>query len=255
MKKAWIIARRDFRSYFASPIAYLIIAFFLAVVGWMFFNGLAYYIRENAMYNANQVGARGATITDGIVRPLYGNMNVIFLLLLPLLTMRVFSEEKKQHTIELLLTSPVKLSHLVIGKFLSSALFVGVMLACTLVYPIILAIAGNPDYGPIFTSMLGTFLLACWYLSLGGMFSAMTENQIVAAALTFLTGLFFWLIPWASQAAGPIWGEVLNYLSPINHFNNFTRGLLDTADVAYYLSATGVNLFITHRILDSYRWR
>jgi ABC-2 type transport system permease protein len=251
----WTVARRDFRAYFTSPIAYIVIAGFMVIMGWMFFFSLNQFALQNLQYQQFNMG-KGVSITDGIVRPLYGNMNVIFLFLVPFITMRLFAEERKQHTIELLLTSPITLTDIILGKFLSSLLLVAVMLALTSVYPIVLFATGNPDPGPILTSYLGTLLLVGCYLSLGILFSALTENQIVAGALTFAAGLFFWLISWATTAAGAVVGDVLNYLSLVNHFySSFSIGVLNSSDVVFYLSFIGLGLFITHRVLDSFRWR
>ena len=158
-------------------------------------------------------------------------------------------------TIQLLMTSPVTLGEIVLGKFLSAFLLVLTMLTLTMVYPIILFVFGNPDLGPLFTSYLGTLLLSGCYLGMGVLFSSMTENQIVAGALTFAAGLFFWLINWASQSVGQTFGEILDYLSLIQHYNNFSQGILETSDVLFYCSFIGVSLFLTHRVLDSYRWR
>ena len=254
MRNIWTVARRDFGAYFTSPIAYIIIAGFLVIMGWMFFFNLSHFNMQNMQYQQFNMG-KGVSITEGIVRPLYGNMNVIFLFLVPFITMRLFAEEKKLHTIELLMTSPITLWEIILGKFLSSFLLVAVMLALTVVYPIVLFVTGNPEAGPIFTSYVGTLLLASCYLSVGILFSSVTENQIVAGALTFAAALFFWLVSWATQAAGPVWGDLLTYLSLISHFNNFGQGVLNSSDVIYYLSFIGVGLFLTHRVLDSYRWR
>lgn len=250
----WNIARRDFRTYFTSPIAYIVIAAFVFIMGWMFYFNLQHFAMQNVQYQQFNMG-KSLTITDGIIRPLYGNMNVIFLFLVPFITMRLFAEEKKLHTIELLMTAPVSLTEIILGKFLSSMMLLLVMLSLTLIYPVVLFFTGNPDPGPVFTSYLGTFLLTCCYLSLGLLFSAMTENQIVAGALTFAAGLFFWLISWATQAAGPVWSDLLQYLSLIGHYNNFGQGILHSGDVAFFVSFVGIGLFLTHRVLDSFRWR
>jgi ABC-2 type transport system permease protein len=254
MRNILIIARRDFRAYFTSPIAYIVIAGFLVIMGWMFFFNLSHFNAQNLQYQQFNMG-KAASITDGIIRPLYGNMNVIFLFLVPFITMRLFAEERKLHTIELLMTAPVTLAQIILGKFFSSLLLVIVMLAFTLVYPIVLFATGNPELGPIVTSYIGTLLLSGCYLSLGILFSSLTENQIVAGALTFAAGLFFWLVSWATQAAGPVWSDVLMYLSLISHYNNFSQGLLNSSDVLFYLSFIGIGLFLTHRVLDSFRWR
>jgi ABC-2 type transport system permease protein len=250
----WTIAQRDFKSYFASPIAYIVIAGFLMIMGWMFFFNLQHFSSQSMQYQMFNSG-KPPNITDGIIRPLYGNMNVIFLFLVPFITMRLFAEERKLHTIELLMTAPVSLTEIILGKFLSSFLLVSVMLGATLVYPLVLAATGNPEWGPILTSYVGVLLLCGCYLALGLFFSSLTENQIVAGALTFAAGLFFWLVSWATQSAGPVWGDILTNLSLISHYQNFSQGLLNTSDVVYYLSFIGFGLFLTHRVLDSFRWR
>ncbi len=254
MKNIWLIAKRDFKSYFTSPIAYIVIAGFLGIMGWMFFFNLSHFNLQNLQYQQFRQG-KGMSITEGIIRPLYGNMNVIFLFLVPFITMRLFAEEKKQHTIELLMTSPITITEMILGKFLSAFLLTVIMLLITSVYPIILFVTGNPDLGPILGSYLGTMLLTSCYLAVGILFSAMTENQIIAGALTFAANLFFWLVSWATQAAGPVWSDILMYLSLISHYNNFSSGLISTPDVVYYLSFTFLGLFLTNKVLDSYRWR
>ncbi|MBU6374896.1 MAG: ABC transporter permease subunit [Bdellovibrionales bacterium] len=254
MKNIWTIASRDFKSYFFSPIAYIVTAGFLTIMGFMFVNILSYFINQNMRSMEMNIG-KGASITEGVVSQLYGNMNVILLFLVPFITMRLFAEEKKNNTIQLLLTAPVTTTEIILGKFLSSMLLVLVMLGFTLIYPIILFLTGNPDLGPIFTSYLGTILLVGCYLAFGLLFSAMTENQIVAGALTFAFSLFLWVINWASQLVGSTWGEILNYLSIIRHYENFSRGVINSADIIFYFSIIGLGVFLTHRVLDSLRWR
>jgi ABC-2 type transport system permease protein len=253
-KKSWTIAAKDFRTYFTSPIAYIVIAGFLFIMGWMFFFNLSHFNLQSLQYKQFGQG-KGASLTEGIIRPLYGNMNVILLFLAPFITMRLFAEEKKLQTIQLLMTAPLSLTEIIIGKFLSAFLLVATMMSLTIVYPIVLVIFGNPDIGAIVTSYIGTLLLSSCYIATGVLFSAMTENQIVAGALTFAAGLFFWLINWASQSAGPVFSDFLDYLSLIQHYNNFSQGIIESTDVIFYLSFIGLGLFFTHRVLDSYRWR
>ncbi len=254
MKNIWTIARRDFRSYFTSPIAYFVIAGFTAIMGWMFYMSLVYFHTANLQYQQYNQG-KGASITDQIIRPVFGNMNVVFLLLVPFITMRLFAEERKNQTIQLLMTAPVTMLEIVLGKFSSAFLLLAVMVGTTAFYPIVLAITGNPDPGPIIGSYIGTLLMASCTLVIGMVFSAMTENQIVAGALSFATGLFFWLISWAQSAAGGSMGEFLGFLSLISHYNNFSMGIVNTSDLIYYFSFIFFGIFLTHRVLDSYRWR
>jgi ABC-2 type transport system permease protein len=254
MKKTWTIAWKDYRSYFNSPIAYIVMTAFLGIMGWMFFFNLFHFNLQNLQYKQFNMG-KTASITDGIVRPLYGNMNVIFLFLVPFITMRLLAEERKNHTLELLLTAPITIWQLVLGKFLACTLFVSTMYLITLAYPLILIFGGSPDIGPIISSYIGTLLMSCCYIAIGLFFSSTTENQIVAGVLTFASGLFLWIIAWAGQSAGPVWGDVINYVSLINHYNNFSQGLLSSEDFVFYLSFIFFWLFLTHRTLDSYRWR
>lgn len=172
MRNVWTIAWKDFRSYFFSPIAYIVTAVFLFIMGWMFYFNLQHFFIQNMQFQQFNAG-KAMSVTEGIVRPLYGNMNVIFLFLVPFITMRSFAEEKKQQTFVLLLTSPTSLTEIVLGKYLATLLLVGAMWALTAVYPVILFMTGNPDLGPVLTSYLGTFLLVGCYLATGVFFSAM----------------------------------------------------------------------------------
>ncbi len=253
-RNIWTIAKRDLRSYFASPLAYILIASFLLIMGYLFTVILQYFALQSSRYNQMNYG-KAISLADGVLRPLFGNMNVIFLFLVPGITMRLFAEEKKQHTLELLLTAPITLWEIILGKFLSSMLLVSSILLVTIVYPLILWFTGNPELGPILTTYLGTLLLYGCYLSTGVLFSAMTENQFVAYFLSLIANLFFWLISWAANTAGPFWGEFFTYVALISHFNNFSQGIIHTSDIVYYLSFMGIGLFLTHRVLDSYRWR
>ncbi len=200
------------------------------------------------------MGGGKISLTLGILRPLYGNINVIFLLMVPLITMRLFAEEKKQHTLELLLTAPISLGEIVIGKFLSAFMLISVMLGLTLLYPIVLFMTGNPDLGPVVGCYLGSLLLTSCYLAIGILFSSVTENQIVAGALSFAAGLFFWLIEYAKEFTSGLTSEFFAYLSLNQHYENFSQGIINTSDVLFYLSFIGLGLFLTHRVLDSNRW-
>ncbi len=250
----WTIARRDFRSYFTTPIAYIVLALFLAIMGYMFFNMLAYFNEQAMNYQTYNMG-KVMSLSEGVIRPLYGNMNVILLFFTPAITMRLFAEERKNQTIQLLMTSPVSLTDIVAGKFLSAALFVLILIGTTLVYPVVLMIFGQPDVGTLVASILGTYLLTCCLLTTGILFSAMTENQIVAVFLTICVNFLLWIISWSAYSAGPVWSDVLMHLSLINHFMKFSQGMIETGDLIYYFSFIFFGLFLTHRVLDSYRWR
>jgi ABC-2 type transport system permease protein len=251
MNQILLIARKDLRSYFYSPIAYIVIAMFLLITGWMFSNLFSYYAQNVQQFSALNFGQK-PNLSDGVIRPLFGNMNVILLFIAPFITMRLLAEERKDHTVELLLTAPLKAIHITLGKFLAGLGLIAVMLSLTLLYAVILQFTATPDWGVLFTSYLGILLVAATYVAVGLFWSSRTENQIVAAVLTFGTLLFFWLISWSSHRAGPIWSEVLTYLSLIGHYTNFSQGLLDTTDFLFYLSFTGFALFLTNLSVDSH---
>jgi ABC-2 type transport system permease protein len=255
LKNSTTIALKDFRGYFSSPLAYIVIAFFMLIMGWMFFYNLSYFNMQSMQFSQYNPG-KGPTLTEGVIRPFYGNMNVIWIFLVPVLTMSLFAQERKEHTLEFLICSPVTLFEMVFGKFLAAFGMVSVMIALTLIYPAILFIVANPDPGPIIGNYLGMLLLTSCYIAIGVACSAATDSQIVAYITSFAVIFFFWLISWASQSAGPVWGEFLNYMSLIGHYyQGFSRGLVNSTDVVYYFSVGGFALLVAHRILDSYRWR
>jgi ABC-2 type transport system permease protein len=251
MNQILLIARKDLRSYFYSPIAYIVIAMFLLITGWMFSNLFSFYAQNVQQFDALNFGNR-PNLSDAVIRPLFGNMNVVLLFIAPFITMRLLAEEKKDHTIELLLTAPLKAIHITLGKFLAGVSFIAVMLGLTLVYSLILQATARPDWGVLATCYLGILFVAATYVAVGLFWSSRTENQIVSAVLTFGTLLFFWLISWSSHRAGPIWAEVLTYLSLIGHYTNFSQGLVDTTDLIFYVSFTGFALFLTNLSVDSH---
>ena len=253
MNKIMLIAKKDLRSYFVSPIAYIVIAMFLFLIGYMFFNLLSFYARQVQEFSAISFGQK-PTMSDSVLRPLFGNMNVILLFVAPFITMRLLSEERKEHTVELLFTAPITSLDIILGKFFAAFALMVIMISITFVYPVILQVIAKPDWGVIAGCYAGIFLVAATYVAVGLFWSSRTENQIVAAVLTFGTLLFFWLISWSAHRAGPVWSEVLNFLSIIGHFTNFSQGVLDTTDVVYYLSFLGFGVFLTNLSFDSNNW-
>lgn len=251
---AWAVARREFSSFFVSPIAYIVIAAFLLIMGWMFFYTLVHFM-QYSMQAQLYGGGQKVSLIEAVVQPIYSSMNLIFIFVLPFVTMRVFAEEKKQHTVQLWMTAPVRMGEMVLGKFFAVFCLLLLLLLLSGVYPAIVLLGGNAEWGPVLTSVLGCLLLGSCYLAMGLCFSSMTENQIVAGALTFAGCLFFWIISWASSTSGSIASEVLNYLSLIQHWKSFGDGILRFSDVLYYVSFIGFFLWMTRQVLDSYRWR
>lgn len=253
MNHVLLIARRDFRMYFTSPIAYIVIAVFSLLIGWMFFNLLSFYVQQQQQYAMMSFGNR-PTLTDSVIRPLFGNMNVILLFVVPFITMRLLAEERKDKTAELLFTAPIRPISIIVGKFLSALALVSVMLALTLVYPAVLLTTGKPDPGIFIGCYIGLLLVSSTYVAVGLFWSSITENQIVAAVLSFGTLLFLWLISWAAHSAGPVWSDVLNHLSIIGHYSNFSQGIIDSMDIVYYFSVIILGIFLSYVSFDSNQW-
>lgn len=255
MKMALIIAKRELGTFFNSPIFYVITAVFLVIYSYIFFNILSFFSFRS--FQATQLRGMGLNmnLNEMVIEPSFHNMAVTLLLIIPIITMRSFSEEKKNKSIKLLLSSPIPLSGIVFGKFLSCFLVVTVMILLSAYSIIFLFMLGAPEMGPVLSGYLGILLMAGCYVAVGVFASSLTDNQIIAAVISFGFTLFMWIIGWGSQSASSGLGEVLQYLSLIDHMGRFLKGIIDTSDVVYYLSFMAFGLFMTHRVLDSERWR
>ncbi len=236
MRTTLAIAERELKSYFVSPIAYVIGAAFLLIAGYLF---------SVILLNTNEAS----------LRYLISNLSVIWLFVAPFITMRLLAEEARTGTIELLLTNPVRDFEVVLGKFIGALLFVLALLALTLYFPALLFAFGNPDVGPIVTGYLGVILQAAAFLSIGLMVSSFTQNQIVAAFVTFAILLLMWLSESVANYVGRPFNEVVRYLSVTSHFQDFSRGVIDSSHVIYFLSIVVGALFITFLSLQTRRWR
>ena len=241
------VYKRELRSYFTSPIAYVVLTFFILLTGFFFYVFISEF--SQASMSQSPYGPRNLNVTMHILRPLLGNISVIMLFIMPLITMKPFSEERKTGTIELLLTYPLSDLEILLGKFFAALTLFLAMLAMTLVYPLFMVLHSQPELGTLFSGYLGLLLMAAAFMALGIFISSLTENQIIAAIATFATLLILWIIRWV----GP--NELIRHLSILEHFNNFAEGLIDTRDVVYYLSFTVLWLFMTLRVLESKKWR
>lgn len=251
------IIKKELRCYFYSPLAYVIVGVFLLIMGIIF----AKFIQLYAQYLWQQRAGQGQDITlDKLASYLYQNMAFILCFITPFLTMRLFAEERKQQTLELLQTAPIKGWELVVGKYLSSFLLMTFMVSITFIYVFFMILWGNPEVPLIALTYLGLLLALGCYLAIGTLISSLTSSQAIAAVWTFIALLFLWLLQSISQGitarTGFIeWGPTLAYISPLQHFTNFTEGLLHLKDVIYFLTFTSVLLFITHKVVESNRWR
>ncbi len=236
MRNVLTVAGRELNAYFASPMAYVITAAFLVITGVIF--------------------AIGATQTrDASLRSVIASMSIIFLLISPIIAMRLIAEETKQGTIELLLTAPLRDSELVIGKFLGALALMLIMIGCTLYYVLLLFVFGAPDVGPLVSGYLGIVLLAATYLAIGLLASSLTQNQIVAALIAFAIGLVLWFLSAVATSLPRGLTPVVQYLGLSDHFFDFTRGIVDSRHVVFYLSLIVGLVFLTIRSVESRRWR
>lgn len=242
MKNIPAIFAREIKAYFVSPIAYVALIVFVVLSG--FFFERYFSIASRYQYEAT-------------MRVVIHNMSITMLLVVPLMTMRMFAEEKRSGTIEILMTSPVTDAEVVIGKFAASLALFTIMLILTFTGPLFLIIYSTttPDIVPIAVGYLGLFLLGLACLSLGAVTSAITKNQIVAALVSFAMLLGLWIINWTSESLGTMWGKVLSFVSLVEHFDDFSKGIVDTEHVVYCVSFAIFCLFLAVKLVQSARWR
>ncbi len=255
MNKASAIYGKELRYFFQSITAYVVISIFLVISGYFFFSMFRYYNLLSLQSIQSGFASGGLNLIDGVMRPLLGNISIIILLLLPLLTMRLMAEEKKQGTFELLSTYPVSDIETVWGKFLATMTVYALMIGCTLLYPAMLFYYAEPEIVPIVTGYLGLLLMGAAFIAMGTFFSSLTDNQIIAGVATFGASLFFLVIGWAAPFVGPRFAAVLAQISILYHFESFSKGVIETSDLTYYIFLTTFFLFLTVRSLESTRWK
>jgi len=259
MRNYFAIVEREIKSYFSSPIAYVVIGLFLLLSGIFFYlivsNFVQMCMRADMQAQYYRMAPPKLNVNLMAIRPILHNMSLFALFFLPLVTMRLYSDEKRSGTIELLSTSPVTNFQSILGKFTAGGLLFLIMLASTFIYIILLFFYGNPELGPILTGYLGLLLLGLSYISFGVFFSTLTDNQIVAAISTVTFILIFWAIGWVSGFVSPGVGKALSNFSLIEHFNDFAKGVFDTKHVIFYLSFISMGLFLSFVSIESSRWR
>jgi ABC-2 type transport system permease protein len=226
MRNVLAIAEKELRSYFASPMAYVIIGFFLLPFGVFFYLYLTMFVR-NSMQMTQFGGSQN--VNQQVIRYVLQNASVIILFIMPMITMRTYSEEKRSGTIELLLTSPVTDVEIILGKFFGAL--------------------------GLIAAYLGLLLMGASFVAIGLLISSTTNNQIVAGVVTFVVFLLFWIVGWFADTAGPTLGPITSFLSITEHFDDFSKGVIDTKHVIYYLSLITFGLFLTAKSVDTERWR
>ncbi len=256
MKRTYYVMKRELKSYFISPIAYSVFTIFAIISGFFFYTILMHYTKLSMQaIRFQQYQQFTMNLNQQVFVPLFHNIAVVMLLMMPLITMRLFSEEKKSGTIELVLTYPVKDGEVVMGKFMAAGLVFLVMLSINLIQPIIVESYSELEILPLASGYLGLILLGLAFISLGMFLSTLTENQIVAALLSFGALLLFWIIGWTKIIAEGSIGELLSNLSLMEHIDSFTKGVIQINDLIYYLSFIVFFLFLTLRSLETKKWR
>jgi len=200
-------------------------------------------------------GSGTVNVNEQMIRPVLQNAAVIILFVMPMITMRTYSEEKRSGTIELLLTSPLTDFEIIMGKFLGAMGLFGAMLLVTLIDVAILFRLGNPEWRPIAAGYLGLLLMGGCFIALGLLISSLTKNQVVAGFMTFAVFLVLWIVDWFGESLGPTGQDILSRLSITQNLDDFTKGMIDTTHLAYYLSFIAFGLFLTAKSVDSERWR
>ena len=254
MRNTWTICRKELGTYFASPIAYLLLTMFAVILGFFFWNALGYFVNMG-MEMQLRGEAMPMNINEQVIRPLLSNVSVIGLFFIPMITMRLFAEEKRSGTIELLATSPVRDIEVILGKWFAALILYACLLLFTALNFAFLFLYGKPDWKPLLVGYLGLLLQGGLLLAIGTFISTLTKNQIIAGAATFGVCILLWVLEWVSGYESATWATVLAYLSVITHFDSFARGVIDSKDVVFYLTGIFLGLFITARSMESLRWR
>ena len=255
MKGFYVVYRKELYRLFASPIFYVVAFIFLALVGYFFYSSVAYYSLLSFQAGTNPFLSEQLNLMDMVLEPFFGSISIILLLMVPLITMRLFAEEKKTGTAELLFTYPISDRGAVLGKFAAGVTVLLLLLLGTFPAMLLLGIITNPPWAAIGGGYVGLFLMSSAFVSLGLLASSLTENQIIAAAIAFGALLLLWIIGWSESLVGPVLGSFLKYLSLLTHYDNFAKGILDSRDVLFYILFILLFLFSTLRILESRHWR
>jgi len=255
VKQFWPLFKKEVKTYFTSPIFYIVSAVFLALTGYFFVNGLISYSKLGIQLSGSGRSIENINPTLNIMKPLFNTMGTIFILLTPLITMRLMTEEKRARTMELLMTSPVSVLSIVLSKYLAAIFVYAIIIGGTIYMPFIINYYAYVVWLHILSAYLGVLLLGFAMISVGLLCSSITDKQIIAAVLTTGLLVIFWFIGGVLGSASPALTEALRMISLFSHFDALTDGLLDLRDIFYLLSFSSVMLFLTHRVVDTGRWK
>jgi ABC-2 type transport system permease protein len=254
MKNILLICFKEFKGYFVSPIGYAVMALFGLIFGFGFYTATRDMVQLG--FRAQMMGQQQPmSVNEQVIRPLLGFAGTIMLFLIPMITMRLVAEEKRTGTIELLLTSPVRDIEIILGKWFGALLLYICVLGMSMLNIAMLFMWGKPDLKPVLVAYLGLLLQGACLLAIGIFVSTTTRNQIVAGGVTFFVSLLLWLLSWFTAFESTVFSQVINYMSIVTHMENFSKGVIDSKDVVFYLSMIFFSLFLTSRSMESLRWR
>ena len=257
MRNILAVAGKELRAYFHSPIAYLVLTIYSVLCGFFFYSLTATFVVESFRMQMSEQGAPPLSLNEMIIRPLFAGILTIILalFLMPLIIMRLYAEEKRTGTIELLLTSPLTDIEIILGKFFGALALYLVMVLMTFLYIGLLFIYGNPDAKPLIANAIGFILFGAALLAVGMWVSTFTKNQIIAAVVSAAVFLLLYVLDWTSAYSSSAVGKVLSYMSLPTHFDNFTKGVIDSGDLVYYLSVIVLGIFLTARSVEALKGR
>lgn len=264
MTAFWGLFKKELKVAYTTPVAYVVFFLFSMVSSLIFWLRLLEFERtaQRAKHMSDPTLVDLINFNDVIITYLFTTIEIVFVFVMPILTMRLIAEERRQKTLELLLTSPVRPWQIVAGKYAATCVSVLALCGLALVYPVILHVFGQStlvagsaiDWPATWLGLFGLFLAGAMFAAAGLFFSSVTENQIVAALIGLMSFLFLWFLGLAGEQAETGLGAVMIWLSPMTHLASFAKGVLSTADVGYFVSAVVLFLFLTHRTLEANRW-
>jgi len=263
MQMIWVLIKKELKQYFTSPIAYVVMMIYLTLSGFFFFTNMQTFseqyqrLKNMSQYMQDPSILAQFNLNGMVIAPALGSMLFVFLYILPLIMMRSLAEEEKQKTDELLRTSPITVNQVIAGKFLGSLSFVLIMFLPTLIFMGLLFVYASPEWGPLLTGYLGLALFAGVGVSIGLFASSLTENQIIAAVISFVILMMLLMVDrlTMSMADRDMITSVLSYLSIGGHVSNMLRGVIDSRDIIYFLSFMFFFLFLTRRTMEAKGWR
>jgi len=255
VKQFWPLFKKEFKTYFTSPIFYIVAVVFLAIAGYFFVNALILYSNNVIQLSGSGKSLAGMNPTSKVMKQLFNTMGTLFILLVPLMTMRLVADEWRTKTMELLMTSPVSLSSIILAKYAASVIVYSIIILSTAYMPIVINYYSSVFWAQIISGYVGVILLGAAMLSIGLLCSTVTDKQIIAAVLTIGILVMFWFIGGVLGSASVEVTRILRVLSLYAHFSALTDGLLDLRDIVYLLSFASISLFVSHRVLDSARWK